>query len=108
MTIGPSLKIIAPLLLISLAAYGQGAVNKYDRLTGWFELQLSAAELRQMHLHDVSVIVPIINRGTNYFTPYVGFEVPLQKTAEGLYLKADNSVTQHGGQDNIKAQKDAP
>lgn len=86
--------LLAVLWLTRPCACAEESDNSYDHFTGWFEFPIPVSDRRQMHLPSHKIIVPVIKRGTNFFTAFLGFEVPFQKTGEGLYLEADNSMTQ--------------
>ncbi|NQU11512.1 hypothetical protein HQ590_12020 [bacterium] len=41
----------------------------YDHFTGWFEVPIPISERRHIHVPEQTIIVPVIKRGTNFFTP---------------------------------------
>lgn len=88
-----AIRITIMALLATTTAFAQAvtANTSYDHFAGWYEITVpDSAHGRFFFAHQI-MLVPVIQRGTNFFTPFVGFEVPFENTDEGLYLKADNS-----------------
>ena len=66
----------------------------YDHFAGWYEVQHPVATRDAVDRALHKIYVPVVKRGGEFYTSFVGLEVPMEKTGEGLYLKCDNSVQQ--------------
>ena len=83
--------IMALLATTTALAQADTASTSYDHFSGWYEISVPHSVSGRFFYAHQTMLVPVIPRGTNFFTPFVGFEVPFENTDEGLYLKADNS-----------------
>lgn len=66
------------------------ANTSYDHFAGWYEISVPHSASGTFFKMYQTMQVPVIQQGTNFFTTFIGFEVPLEKSDEGLYLKVDN------------------
>jgi len=83
--------IMALLATTTALAQADTASTSYNHFAGWYEISVPHSASGRFFYAHKTMLVPVIQRGTNFFTPFVGFEVPFENTDEGLYLKADNS-----------------
>ena len=85
---------MAILWLTTSCSHIEKKANDYDHFAGWYELQMPDRKQDDTNHPRPKIYVPVIKRGSEFCTPFVGHEVPFEKVEEGLYLKVDNSVQQ--------------